>query len=349
MASERPLPFQVTVHQLQSQIEDFVDRVFDALESDFLVLPRGEGFIAFDMFEKGYEAVHAATDGFLALDAGRLFQAVRDVPMGLVVLRTVLGLSPPEWSDVATLTTGVAVGQGFARNLDRAIRKNPDLQVGHTPLQEERIGALLDTACRLLTVSAPETDPDSIHRLEKVDTALGSRSLVRVAREGVSYPSLLYERFLGRPFASHRDSVSEIVGGALEDRIERHLIASGVPFFQTRRAEVLEGWAQNPDFFCPDHRNPVALIEAKMTQDDGTARDKVARVIRLAEMRNACERTGEAGFHVVACIAGRGFGVRRADMKSLLLATRGLVFTASQIDQLAENVDLRRVGDTRDA
>ena len=342
MASEGPLPFQVTVRELQRHIEEYVDRVFDALESDFLVMPRGEGFIAFDTFDKGYKAIHEATDGFLSLDADRLFQAVRDVPMGLVVLRTVLGLSPPEWSDVATLTTDVVVDQGFARSLDRAIRKNPDLQIGHTPLQEERIGALLDTACRLLAVSVPETGPDSIHRLDKVDTGMGQRSLVRVAQDGVSYPSLLYERFLGRPFASHRDSVSEIVGGALEDRIERHLTVSGIPFFRTKQAEALKGWAQNPDFFCPDHHSPVALIEAKMTQDDGTARDKVARVIRLATMRDARERAGDTGFHVVACIAGRGFGVRRADMKSLLLATRGLVFTASQVDQLAKHVDLRR-------
>jgi hypothetical protein len=27
---------------------------------------------------------------------------------------------------------------------------------------------------------------------------------------------LLYERFLGRPFAGHRDSVSELVGDSLE-------------------------------------------------------------------------------------------------------------------------------------
>ena len=32
-------------------------------------------------------------------------------------------------------------------------------------------------------------------------------------------------------------------------------------------------------------------------------------------------------FEVVACIAGRGFRVRREDMKKLLLATRGKVFT----------------------
>lgn len=79
-----------------------------------------------------------------------------------------------------------------------------------------------------------------------------------------------------------------------------------------------------------------------MTQDDGTARDKVARVIRLAEMRNGRERDGLASFEVIACISGRGFGVRRTDMKSLLLATRGLVFTMSQVDQLTMHTSLRQ-------
>jgi hypothetical protein len=37
-------------------------------------------------------------------------------------------------------------------------------------------------------------------------------------------------------------------------------------------------------------------------------------------------------FEVIACISGRGFGVRREDMKKLLLATRGKVFTFKTLD-----------------
>ena len=39
-------------------------------------------------------------------------------------------------------------------------------------------------------------------------------------------------------------------------------------------------------------------------------------------------------YEVIACIAGRGFGVRREDMKKMLLATRGKVFTPQNLDQL---------------
>jgi len=45
---------------------------------------------------------------------------------------------------------------------------------------------------------------------------------------------------------------------------------------------------------------------------------------------------GHAGrkFEVVACIAGRGFKHRRQDMKKLLLATEGKVFTLENLSQL---------------
>ena len=46
-------------------------------------------------------------------------------------------------------------------------------------------------------------------------------------------------------------------------------------------------------------------------------------------------------FEVIACIAGRGFGVRREDMKKLLLATRGKVFTLKTLDRLVDYSELK--------
>lgn len=56
---------------------------------------------------------------------------------------------------------------------------------------------------------APSVHTDKIHRLDKADTKAGSNTLRAMAELGVPYAMLLYERFLGRPFAGHRDSVSE--------------------------------------------------------------------------------------------------------------------------------------------
>jgi hypothetical protein len=46
-------------------------------------------------------------------------------------------------------------------------------------------------------------------------------------------------------------------------------------------------------------------------------------------------------FEVVACTAGRCFKVRREDMKKLLLATRGKVFTLQNMPQLIDCTRLK--------
>lgn len=77
------------------------------------------------------------------------------------------------------------------------------------------------------------------------------------------------------------------------------------------------------DFIIPDEFNPAVIIEAKLTKDDGTAPDKVARVQQL---RNLSEEAGRS-YDVVACCRS-GFKARRSDMRRLLQATNGLVFCA---------------------
>ncbi|MER8953420.1 hypothetical protein NKH98_11910 [Mesorhizobium sp. M0833] len=148
---------------------------------------------------------------------------------------------------------------------------------------------------------------------------------------------LLYERFLGRPFAGHRDSVSELVGDVVESAVEDVLSKVSVSYRKTKRAERITGFDQAPDFIIPDEFNPAVIIEAKLTEDDGTARDKVARVQRLRTLRDEKGLT----YDVVACIAGRGFKVRRNDMRRLLVATEGKVFTLASIENLVTQTRIR--------
>jgi hypothetical protein len=200
---------------------------------------------------------------------------------------------------------------------------------------------LVSAACQLLKQGIEETDPDTIHRLDKADTCSGPVSLRHLANEGVPYPMLLYERFLGRPFAGHRDSVSELVGAAMENAVEERLRQAGISFRKTGRAERVEGFDQTPDFVIPDEWNPRVVIEAKITEDDGTARDKVTRIQHLAEISHRRQLEERPAFEVIACIDGRGFGVRRSDMQKLLEATQGKVFTLETLDHLIESTLLR--------
>jgi hypothetical protein len=202
---------------------------------------------------------------------------------------------------------------------------------------------MVTVACWLLIGDPPAIPEDRIYRLDKADTKNGLASLQPLADLGVPYAMLLYERFLGRPFAGHRDSVSELVGDVLEAAIEAQLTAARISFRKTRRAERVSGFDQAPDFIIPDEFNPAVVIEAKITEDDGTARDKITRVQHLhsLSLRDRA-RTDAPRFEVVACIAGRGFGVRREDMKKLLLATRGKVFTLQNVPRLIDYTRLRQ-------
>jgi hypothetical protein len=194
----------------------------------------------------------------------------------------------------------------------------------------------------MLLEGAPEVSVDKLHRLDKADTKHGRKSLESIAKLGVPYPMLLYERFLGRPFAGHKDSVSELIGDSLEVRIEECLTAAGIGYRKTKRAETIPGFDQAPDFIIPDEFSPKVVIEAKVAEDDGTARDKVTRIQHLDELRQKTKGKGRPRFELVACIGGRGFGIRREDMKKLLLAARGKVFTLKHLDRLVECTELQK-------
>ena len=336
-------PFEVGFDEVRSNLDAFVDAVFECLESEFLVMPKGAGFVEFPAFEEGYEALKRAAGSFRNVTPARVTPAVSETPIALIVLRCMLGFTPPEWAWYASRHTGVVIPQGAARTIDRSIRMKPEAALPKNGgVTERRIDALVATACHLLESGAPESSPDRLHRFDKADTRSGLASLQSLADLGAPYSILLYERFLGRPFAGHRDSISELVGNIVENAIEDVLCRAGISFRKTKRAERLPGFDQAPDFVIPNEFNPQIIIEAKLTEDDGTARDKVTRVQHLGALGMAGRPSGRPRFEVIACIAGRGFGVRREDMKKLLLATRGKVFTLQNMGQLVENTRLSK-------
>lgn len=334
-------PFEVPFPDVENHIETYVDSVFASLRSEFLTLPKGEGFIEYPIFEEGYETLKRQTGNFRTLDPDAIFDLVRTTPITLIVLRAILGFTPPEWAYVTTEQANVEVPQGAARTLDRNIRLNPTKPLPASGgVTEQRMRAMIATACRLLTEGAPDT-PGLLHRLDKADTRRGLRSIQPLADIGVPYAMILYERFLGRPFAGHRDSVSELVGDVVEAAVEAVLASGEISYRKTRRAERVEGFDQAPDFIVPSEFNPKVVIEAKLTEDDGTARDKVTRVQHLCALSMKGKLPHEEPhFEVIACIAGRGFKVRREDMKKLLIATRGKVFTLETITQMVEHTRL---------
>lgn len=341
-----PRPFEVQTDYLKSNLEQMVDSVFSDLQSQFLVLPRGLNFVEYGRFQAAYEVLKRHTQAFSDLSDASVIAALREDSLSLIVLRTILGLTPPEWADLARSDRGSDISQGYARFLEGRCRSNPhcfaNLGTARYAKASQRVTALVSVAVEHIRRGAPISAVGTVHRLDKVDTAQGIQSLQHASGHHVPYAMLLFERYLGRPFASHRDAVSELVGDVMENAIEERLSRAHVSFRKTKRAERVPGFSQAPDFFVPDEFSPAVVIEAKITGDDGTARDKIARIERLTAMRDQRGREGQSTFEVVACIDGRGFGVRREDMKNLLLKTEGKVFTLSTLDQLIPCTRIRQ-------
>lgn len=333
-----PLRFKVDYSDPDIAWEPLVEEVFSELTSSFLEMPKGEGFIDYPTFERGYQTLKRSTDAFANVTSESVLAAVREAPITFIVFRCILGFSPPEWAYVTTEMTGVAVDQGAARAIDRRMRLKPISPINErNGVTAQRIRAMIEAGVLTVSRGPGIVPPGIVHRLDKADTAEGLRSVQSIADLGAPYPVLLYERFLGRPYATHRDSVSELVGEVVEVAVKNVLTEAKVSFRETTRAERIPGFDQAPDFIIPDEFTPVALIEAKLTEDDGTARDKVARVQRLRTLRDEQGKN----YDVIACIAGRGFKVRREDMRRLLQATDGKVFTLTTMHLLTVHTRIR--------
>lgn len=334
-------PFEVNSDYLREHLEEMVDITFSDLQSQFLVLPKGNNFVDYGEFQEAYEVLKRRTSAFAVFTNETVWEALRESSLCFLLLRTILGVSPPEWADLANAELDTTITQGYIRNLDQRCRTDKRGGMFTRLRQTASVEALVSVAIHYISQGAPPGSADTVHRLNKVDTSQGLVSLRHVSAHHVPYAVLLYERYLGRPFASHRDSVSELIGDVMESAIEERLARNKITFRKTKRAEVVPGYDQAPDFFIPDEFHPAVLIEAKITGDDGTARDKATRIVHLAEMRDELVRQGRPTFEVVACIDGRGFSVRRADMRRVLLRTEGKVFTLNTLDQLISHTRLR--------
>lgn len=340
-----------------------VDAVFSDLVSEFLLMPMGKGFPKYTDFRDAYEILKRTSKAFEDFSEATVSIAVNENSRVLGVIRSILGMTAPEWAELARSELESDITQNAARTLDRHCREDPEYiskalsrhqnrvdnaqRSGRAlpvrPKTLERLDHLIRVAVSYIVKGAPEDLDGFVHRLATFDTQSGLESLKYAAAESIPYAVLLYERYLGRPFAGHRDAVSELVGEVMESAVELRLRNAGVSYRKTGRAERIPGFGQAPDFCIPDEISPIAVIEAKITSDDGTARDKVARIKELETQRNEHVAAGHPSYEVIACIDGRGFRQRREDMRQLLLRLNGKVFTTATLDGLIPHTRIREL------
>ena len=111
----------MAVDEVETNLDKYVDAVFGELESEFLLMPKGDGFVEFPTFDAAYEALKGTTDGFREMDADTVGALVLEIPLCLIVLRCMLGFTPSEWAYHASRHSGIAISQGAARSLDLSL------------------------------------------------------------------------------------------------------------------------------------------------------------------------------------------------------------------------------------
>jgi hypothetical protein len=81
-------------------------------------------------------------------------------------------------------------------------------------------------------------------------------------------------RLRRRHKSKDRNLGQQLVGDNLEPAIEIMLTRAGINCRKTKGVERIERFDQTPDFIIPSEFNLPIIIEAKITEDDGTARNK---------------------------------------------------------------------------
>jgi hypothetical protein len=327
--------------------------VLRTLQSHFEVMPRGGSFLTRADFQRGYDVLREETQAGGDLSSAAVLRAIRRDPRAWVVLRAIAGLTPGEAAYLAVREAEeqghqLTVTQVLAREVDIACRRGEqlllDVPENAGVVARRRHDALTAMGTYLPQVIGRPCSPvrdDEVHRLDKFDTTGGQATIQRAFAHDL-YPELLYERILGRPYASHRDSISEEVGDLVEMRIERLLQDHHIPYRRTRRRERIEGFPQAPDFLIAQKGRALftaepevdLVIEAKLTEDDGTARDKVARIKTLRQNEDRRGAQGADRHQIVAVIDGRGFQHRIRDLADMLEACDGHVYTLAELDEL---------------
>ena len=94
-------PFELSPAELQQHIEEMVDAVFSDLVSEFLLLPMGKGFPKYTDFLDAYEILKRTSRAFDDFSKATVNNALMENSRVLGVIRSILGMSAPEWAELA--------------------------------------------------------------------------------------------------------------------------------------------------------------------------------------------------------------------------------------------------------
>src|SRR6266436_5932509 len=83
-------------------------------------------FIKYPDFRAAYEVLKRHTAAFTNFTETAVGEALRENSRVLGILRAILGMTPPEWAELARTDGMSDITQGAARGLDRSCRETPE-------------------------------------------------------------------------------------------------------------------------------------------------------------------------------------------------------------------------------
>jgi hypothetical protein len=199
---------------------------------------------------------------------------------------------------------------------------------------------VIDLAMTGLLFPPPPSGTTLRRKTDKPDTASGWASVREYATRGVPLPIFLHQRAYGGAFRQLLDATSSSRGDVLELAVEEVLSEARIPYIRTGAHNQAAITAQfgltvrpAPDFVIFDQRGSglKAILECKVANDGGTARDKAAR---FRSLRVEAQRLG--GIPVIAVLGGIGWRRAADALGPVIRDTDGRTFTVATLNSLTE-------------
>lgn len=307
-----------------------------ATQPSFYYIPRGDTMAEEGHFDTAYECLAEYTGNFASVSKKNLIRALTEKPLVLAPLRMILGFTYNELSWAMKLTRAGTTTTGTTlRNFERG--PVPErIAVTRTEMIET-IAATAVAAMDRTILQIPESASRFFHsKLDKSDTMDGW-STVAVAAGGVPYSTLLYQRYVGGVWRQIQDAYSEVKGDKLlEQPIADLFEANGISYYRSgtgasgaTETERKFGLSPGPDFVLPEE-SPTVIIESKVAEDGGTARDKAARI------KNAAEAAKARGLLACAVVDGKGWSERPKALLDVVIATDGRTYSLTTLAHLLD-------------
>lgn len=153
-------------------------------------------------------------------------------------------------------------------------------------------------------------------------------------------PVFLHQRAYGGAFRQLLDATSSSRGDTIETAVEELFSSANVPFIRTgsnNQAMIAERFGltvrPTPDFVIYDPRVGAlrAMLECKIANDGGTARDKASR---FRSLRAEAQRLG--GIPVIAVLGGIGWRRTADALGPVVRDTDGRTFTVATLGALLQ-------------